>query len=376
MRAASRARSCRPSSRGSACSRRRPRRPTSFIGIGRISTGLGLSARRDRTRFPRPDAGVPSPRRASASTSSPSTIRRRRPTHRRSSSRCSRRPPIRRAPAHRRCCSSAWRAMPGCARRSSPRTSSARRRGRCARARRISQYWTGRRAREDTLGKFTFVPIEDVNTRRDDDAGPHVSDRRLARASEPRSARRSSCIWIPFLDEARTPLEQLTRAVGGGPPRQSRPGHVPADRSRLARGEARGAARRRRWARTRQTGSSSRTTRSRRCPATEYTAARALAYRKQPAASAMRSPKRAMRRSSHAARSPPSSPTSSSAAIVRNSRAPLDAESGSVRRLPASRALELPDRRRVEGANAWLKLARLRTRIAASLTGVARCRRL
>jgi hypothetical protein len=71
-------------------------------------------------------------------------------------------------------------------------------------------YWTGVVRARDVLGKFTFVPTHDVNAQRPASAGRHYlsvdwRDRQAATALEFR------LYWIPFLNEHETPLENLTK---------------------------------------------------------------------------------------------------------------------------------------------------------------------
>jgi len=72
------------------------------------------------------------------------------------------------------------------------------------------QYWTGVVRARDVLGKFTFVPVNDVNGHRPDGAGDHYLTEDWARrhGAGPIEFR---LYWIPFLDDARTPLADLTR---------------------------------------------------------------------------------------------------------------------------------------------------------------------
>jgi hypothetical protein len=72
------------------------------------------------------------------------------------------------------------------------------------------QYWTGVVRARNLLGKFTFVPVNDVNGHRPDGAGGHYLTEDWARrqAAGPIEFR---LYWIPFLDEAATPLADLTR---------------------------------------------------------------------------------------------------------------------------------------------------------------------
>jgi hypothetical protein len=71
-------------------------------------------------------------------------------------------------------------------------------------------YWTGVVRARDVLGKFTFVPTHDVNAQRPASAGRHYlsvdwRDRQAATALEFRLH------WIPFLNEHETPLENLSK---------------------------------------------------------------------------------------------------------------------------------------------------------------------
>jgi hypothetical protein len=71
-------------------------------------------------------------------------------------------------------------------------------------------YWTGVVRARDVLGKFTFVPVDDVNEHRPPSAGrTYLSadwrERQAAGALEFR------LYWIPFLNERETPLKDLTR---------------------------------------------------------------------------------------------------------------------------------------------------------------------
>ena len=72
------------------------------------------------------------------------------------------------------------------------------------------QYWTGVVRARDVLGKFTFVPLHDVNEHRPSQAGERYLTDDWARrhAAGPLEFR---LYWIPYLDEARTPLRDLTR---------------------------------------------------------------------------------------------------------------------------------------------------------------------
>ena len=69
------------------------------------------------------------------------------------------------------------------------------------------QYWTGIVQVGDTLGKFTLLPAEDVNRHR----ALVPAARHLTQDWRERSPHlRFALNWIPFLDDAVTPLEDLT----------------------------------------------------------------------------------------------------------------------------------------------------------------------
>jgi hypothetical protein len=72
------------------------------------------------------------------------------------------------------------------------------------------QYWTGVVRARDVFGKFTFVPAQEVNGPRPPSAGDRylTDDWAQRHAAGPLEFR---LYWIPFLDEARTPLKDLTR---------------------------------------------------------------------------------------------------------------------------------------------------------------------
>jgi hypothetical protein len=72
-------------------------------------------------------------------------------------------------------------------------------------------YWTGVVRAQDTLGKFTFVPTADVNTRRPLGAGPTylTDDWRRRQSAGPLVF---DLYWIPFVNDDETPLGNLTRA--------------------------------------------------------------------------------------------------------------------------------------------------------------------
>jgi hypothetical protein len=142
----------------------------------------------------------------------------------------------------------------------------------------VQPYWTGVVRARDVLGKFTFVPPQDVNERRPASAGAkYLSNDWRARQSADALAFR--LYWIPFLDERETPLEDLTRewaeehkvAVGTVTFPVTAPDSVPARLEALLAAEM--GANQGNWVEddrgTSPTG----------LPATEYTAARFLAYR-------------------------------------------------------------------------------------------------
>jgi hypothetical protein len=71
-------------------------------------------------------------------------------------------------------------------------------------------YWTGVVRARDVLGKFTFVPVHEVNAHRPASAGTHyLSSDWRARQAE--GALEFRLYWIPFLTEHDTPLKDLTR---------------------------------------------------------------------------------------------------------------------------------------------------------------------
>ena len=83
--------------------------------------------------------------------------------------------------------------------------------GRFSDVHRGQQYWTGVVRANDTLGKFTAVPVEDVNKPRDLSPGKqYLSEDWTRRQSEGDLSFR--LYWIPFLSEEQTPLDKLTRA--------------------------------------------------------------------------------------------------------------------------------------------------------------------
>jgi hypothetical protein len=138
-------------------------------------------------------------------------------------------------------------------------------------------YWTGIVRARDTLGKFTFVPARDLNTPRDEDADPQYLTKDW-RARQSQSALVFDLHWIPFIDERETPAGNLTRAwdqdhrvrVGTLTFPQIDPSSRDATLAALLASEM--GANPGNWVET--PGHSGDT-----LPATEYTAARQLAYR-------------------------------------------------------------------------------------------------
>jgi hypothetical protein len=142
----------------------------------------------------------------------------------------------------------------------------------------IQPYWTGVVRAREVLGKFTFVPPDDVNASRPPSAGRHYlsvdwRDRQAKAAVEFR------LYWIPFLNERETPLADLTRewaeahkvAVGTLSFPVTAPDSVEARLEALLAAEM--GANQGNWV------EDERATPATGLPATEYTAARFLAYR-------------------------------------------------------------------------------------------------
>ena len=71
-------------------------------------------------------------------------------------------------------------------------------------------YWTGVVRARDVLGKFTFVPVRDENAPRPASAGEHYLTEDWARRQRTGSIE-FRLYWIPYIDEATTPLKDLTR---------------------------------------------------------------------------------------------------------------------------------------------------------------------
>ena len=72
------------------------------------------------------------------------------------------------------------------------------------------QYWTGVVRARDVLGKFTFVPQTDVNEARPSTAGAKYLTEDWTRRQQ-QGALEFRLYWIPFINEVRTPLVDLTR---------------------------------------------------------------------------------------------------------------------------------------------------------------------
>ena len=72
------------------------------------------------------------------------------------------------------------------------------------------QYWTGVVRARDVLGKFTFVPVTDENRHRPDDAGEHYLTEDWTHRQQGGSLE-FRLYWIPFISEDKTPLVDLTR---------------------------------------------------------------------------------------------------------------------------------------------------------------------
>ena len=72
------------------------------------------------------------------------------------------------------------------------------------------QYWTGIVRANDTPGKFTLVPTEDVNQRREASPGEKYLSQDWNRRQTAKDLE-FRLYWIPFLDEDITPMKKLTR---------------------------------------------------------------------------------------------------------------------------------------------------------------------
>ena len=140
------------------------------------------------------------------------------------------------------------------------------------------QYWTGVVRARDVLGKFTFVPSVDLNGPRPATAGEHylTEDWTNRQQSGPLEFR---LYWIPFIDEATTPLEDLTRGwaedhralVGSVTFPVADPAAMETKLTALLASEM--GANQGNWIEDDRGGAAPE------LPATEYTAARFLAYR-------------------------------------------------------------------------------------------------
>jgi hypothetical protein len=142
----------------------------------------------------------------------------------------------------------------------------------------VQPYWTGVVRARDVLGKFTFVPLSDVNDRRPASAGAkYLTDDWRARQSA--AALEFRLYWIPFIDERETPLKDLTRewaeehkvALGTVSFPVTAPDSVQGRLEALLAAEM--GANQGNWV------EDDRGTSTAELPATEYTAARFLAYR-------------------------------------------------------------------------------------------------
>jgi hypothetical protein len=142
----------------------------------------------------------------------------------------------------------------------------------------VQQYWTGVVRARDVFGKFTFVPTSEVNTHRPLSAGAHyLSDDWHARQAT--GPIEFGLYWIAFLNEAQTPLKDLTRAWSEAHRVQVASVSLPAidphshDAKLLALLASEMGANQGNWIEDDRGGAQPE------LPATEYTAARVLAYR-------------------------------------------------------------------------------------------------
>ena len=139
-------------------------------------------------------------------------------------------------------------------------------------------YWTGVVRARDVLGKFTFVPAHEVNAHRPLSAGTNYLSADW-RARQAAGALEFRLYWIPFLNEDETPLKDLTREwaeqhrvpVGTVTFPMAAPDSVDAKLQALLAAEM--GANQGNWI------EDDRGTPASGLPATEYTAARFLAYR-------------------------------------------------------------------------------------------------
>lgn len=140
------------------------------------------------------------------------------------------------------------------------------------------KYWTGVVRARDVLGKFTFVPVTEANGPRPAGAGEHYLTDDWSRRQQggPLEFR---LYWIPYLDEASTPLQDLTRGwaedhralVGTVSFQAADPAAMETKLVALLASEM--GANQGNWIEDDRGGATSD------LPATEYTAARFLAYR-------------------------------------------------------------------------------------------------
>ena len=140
------------------------------------------------------------------------------------------------------------------------------------------QYWTGVVRARDVLGKFTFVPVRDENAPRPASAGEHYLTEDWSRRQQtgPIEFR---LYWIRYIDEASTPLKDLTRGwaenhralVGTVAFAAADPAAMDTKLVALLASEM--GANQGNWIEDDRGGAASD------LPATEYTAARFLAYR-------------------------------------------------------------------------------------------------
>jgi hypothetical protein len=140
------------------------------------------------------------------------------------------------------------------------------------------QYWTGAVKARRALGKFTLVPTEDVNALRELTPGERYLsvDWRKRQSEGPLDF---NLYWIPFIDEGTTPMDRLTKGwledhrVNVGTVTFPKVDPASTEAKLLALLASEMGANPGNW--TEQPGPVAPT-----FPATEYTAARALAYRK------------------------------------------------------------------------------------------------
>ena len=139
-------------------------------------------------------------------------------------------------------------------------------------------YWTGVVRARDVLGKFTFVPMHEVNAQRPASAGKNYLSVDW-RARQAASALEFRLYWIPFLNEHDTPLKDLTQGMGRAAQGSSRNGDVPGDGARFVETKLQALLAAEMGANQGNWVEDDRGTSASELPATEYTAARFLAYR-------------------------------------------------------------------------------------------------